>query len=273
MRSSIQLLRAVTSSYPLNTPRASILRLLPKIPENFGEFAAKNGIRYKRYSVGADEVCRSLFWFGDFDPWVNLALKKFSRLGSVAIDIGANIGATALVLAKAVGPTGRVICFEPMPQNLDCLRENIVINGFTWIQIEPIALSAVAGNLSMALTTEHPGRARVSTDGNFSVSATTFDQWFHQQPDLDISVCKIDVEGHEHEVFAGMKRTLSKRLIPAFVFERHLSKEAASDPVLQTLASHGYRLMRLEKGLRRVEYTPIGEPQRARPTSDFVAVL
>jgi hypothetical protein len=107
MRWIIQLLRALTSHYPLNTPRASILRLLPEIPEGFDEFVGKNGIRYKRCLIDVDEVSRSLFWFGDFDPWVNIALKRFSRPGSVAIDIGANIGATALVLAKAVGPTGR----------------------------------------------------------------------------------------------------------------------------------------------------------------------
>jgi hypothetical protein len=81
MRWIIQLLRTVTSRYPLNTSRASLLRLLPEIPEGFGEFVGKNGIRYKRYSVDAYEVSRSLFWFGDFDPWVNIALKKFSSPG------------------------------------------------------------------------------------------------------------------------------------------------------------------------------------------------
>ncbi len=273
MQWTIQLLRAVTSRYPLNTPRASILRLLPEIPGGCGEFVGKSGFCYKRYTVDADEVSRSLFWFGDFDPWVNIALKKFSRPGSVAIDIGANIGATALVLAKAVGPTGRVICFEPMPPNLDCLRENIASNKFSWVRIEPVALSAADGILSMELPTGHSGSSRVSADGNFSVSAITFDQWISQQPTLDISVCKIDVEGHENEVFAGMKQTLSRGLIPAFVFERHLTTEVDSDPVLQMLATYGYRLLRLEKGLRSVEYTPIRKPQRLRTTCDFVAVL
>jgi FkbM family methyltransferase len=160
-----------------------------------------------------------------------------------------------------------------MPSNLDCLRQNIATNGFSWVQIEPIALSAADGNLSMELPAGHAGMSRVSADGNFSVSAITFDQWLSQQPNLDISVCKIDVEGHEPEVFAGMKKTLSERVIPAFVFERHLRTKADSDPVLQMLATFGYRLLRLEKGLRRVECIPLREPQRARPTSDFVAVL
>jgi FkbM family methyltransferase len=273
MRWIIQMLRAVTSRYPLNTPRASILRLLPEIPKDFGEFVGKNGIRYKRYSADADEVSRHLFWFGDFDPWVNTALKKFSRPGSVAIDIGANIGATALVLAHAVGPTGRVICFEPMPPNLECLRENIAVNGLSWVQVEPVALSDADGNLSMELPIGHSGMARVSAGGHFSVPAITFDEWLGQHPNFDISVCKIDVEGHEREVFTGMKQALSKKLIPAFVFERHRSTGIDSDPVLQMLTSYGYRVLRLEKAFRRVEYTPISEPRRARPTVDFVAIL
>jgi FkbM family methyltransferase len=160
-----------------------------------------------------------------------------------------------------------------MPPTLDCLRQNIAINGFSWVQIESIALSAADGNLSMELPTGHPGMARVSADGNFCVSAITFDKWLSQQPNLDISVCKIDVEGHEPEVLAGMKQTLSKRLIPAFVFERYRSTGADSDPVLKMLTTYGYQVLRLEKAFRRVEFTPMREPRRARPTADFVAVL
>jgi FkbM family methyltransferase len=267
----------MTSRYPLNTPRASILSRLPAIPSAYGEFRGKRGARYRGYWMSDDEVCRSLFWFGDFDPWVNLTLSRLARPGSVALDVGANIGATALTLAKAVGPQGRVFCFEPMPSNIVYLRQNIAANDLTWVQVEPVALSDKGGELSMILPADHAGMSRVVADANdqteFRVRSTTFDDWLETQPKLDISVCKIDVEGHEAEVFAGMKKALSNRVVPAFVFERHIGSEVRSDPIFELLASNGYRLLRIEKGLVRVLYVDVADPPKARPTRDFIAIL
>ena len=270
------LLRTVTSRYPLNTPRASILDILPDIPSDFGEFLGKNGHRYRGYWSTRDEVCRSLFWFGDFDPWVCQTLTRLARPHSTALDIGANIGATALTLAKAVGPKGRVVCFEPVPQNIDYLRQNIAANGTTWIDIVPQALSNAPGELVMVLPDNRPGRSRVSTHNDqpgFKVQSVKFDDWLVAQPRLDISVCKIDVEDHELHVFSGMEQTLSNHLVPAFVFERHSTAPVLRDPVFSLLQSKGYRVLRIEKSLKSISYVDIGAPPIARPTPDFVAIL
>lgn len=272
-----QMLRAVTSIYPLNTPRASILRWLPQIPANFGEFRGKQGIRYRGYWADNDEVCRSLFWFGDFDPWVNETLSRLAKPGSVALDVGANIGATAMTLARAVGPKGRVFCFEPIKENIGFLKENIAVNRVTWVQVEPIALSDRQGELSMIVPKNHAGMSRVTdADSDHSaqrVRSLTFDNWLTTQPKLDISVCKIDVEGHEIAVLNGMAKTLSKQQIGAFVFERHVCAGTRSDPVFEILACNGYTVLRIEKGLTTVSYVDPQNSPRARPTHDFVAVL
>jgi hypothetical protein len=67
-----------------------------------------------------------------------------------------------------------------------------------------------------------------------------------------VSVCKIDVEGHEDQVFDGMKNSISGGLIDAFVFERHDVTNPRSDKVLFTLSDAGFKLFRIEKGLRRL---------------------
>lgn len=273
-----KLLRALTSRYPLNTPRASILNMLPEIPAGYGEFEGKHGFRYRGYWAGQDEICRSLFWLGDFDPWVDHTLTWLARPGSVALDIGANIGATALALGRAVGPKGRVFCFEPMPPNIDHLRQNIEANNFAMIEVVPAALSDKAGELWMKLPEDGAaGRSSVTTNADqkaaFRVKSMAFDDWLESQPPMDISVCKIDVEGHEAQVLAGMDRTLSKRAIPAIVFERHVDRMTYGDPIFGLMAGKGYRVFRIEKGLSRVAYVELEQPPVARLTHDFVAVL
>ena len=270
-------LRAITRRYPLNSPRASILRRLPSIPQDYGEIRGKQGIWYHAYWPTADEVSRSLFWFGDFDPWVNAALLKFAKPGSAALDIGANIGASAIPLAKAVGSQGRVVCFEPLSSNVAFLKKNIAANKLTWVRVEALALSNQPGELSMTFAPDCAGKSRVSHSCvdlmTERVSALRFDDWLSAQETLDISVCKIDVEGHEPQVFAGMARTLVQRLIPAFVFERHIGGDVRSDPILELLRRSDYRIFRISKSPLRTFYSDLDESHTGRPTNDFVAIL
>jgi FkbM family methyltransferase len=207
---------------------------------------------------------------------VNATLTRLARPGSAVIDVGANIGATALPLAKIVGPQGRVICFEPIAANIERLRQNIILNDVPWVQVEPVALSDRQGELVMDFAMNHAGMARVIdpwSDMNASrVSCLRFDDWVSTQDGLSISVCKIDVEGHEAKVFSGMEKTLTKRSIPAFVFERHVA-DANPDPVFQLLRDAGYRLLQIRKGLLRSFYVDSDGSRPGRATHDFVAIL
>ena len=45
--------------------------------------------------------------------------KKEIKKGDTVVDIGANIGLFTLFFSKLVGTTGRVIAFEPDPENFD----------------------------------------------------------------------------------------------------------------------------------------------------------
>ena len=213
---------------------------------------------------------------GDFDPWVVNTIRRIAKPVSVGLDIGANIGAVAFTLGKAVGPQGRVFCFEPMPPNIAHLKRNIAVNALHWVKVEPIALSDSHKQLRMVLPKDHAEMSRVASaeeKATFVVNCTTLDQWLAERGRLDISVCKIDVEGHEPEVFAGMERALSDRAISAFLFERHIAHTVRNDPIFDLLTRKGYRVLRVEKGLWRVHYVDISSPLKARPTHDFVAVL
>lgn len=268
-------LRLATNRYPFQTPRARLLRILPDVPATYGEFRARHGETFDAYWPGRDEVCSSLFWFGDFDPWVGATLRRLARPGGLALDIGANIGATALPLARAVGPQGKVVCFEPAPANVGMLSANIAANGAHHIEIVTAALSSSEGSVRLSLPAGHAGMARITdADEGELVTCTTLDSWAAARGEPFVSVCKIDVEGHEAEVFGGMRRTLAAGRIAGIVFERHIRPEGySSDTVLRTLSDANYTVFGIRKGPRRVFYSPLTDPSGGRPTSDFAAVL
>src|SRR5262249_27013425 len=59
---------------------------------------------YAAYKTYADRAERQL-------------LRKTLFQGAVVVDVGANIGIYSEFLARCVGPTGLVHCFEPSPDN------------------------------------------------------------------------------------------------------------------------------------------------------------
>lgn len=282
-------LRQFTRYYPLNRPRFRLLQMLPGVESDNGEFLIKHGLRLRAYTGGEDYISKQAYWFGDFDPWVDRTLARLARSGDTAIDVGANIGTTTLCLARAVGPTGRVISFEPLPSNFVNLQTNLEANGFRHVQAWPLALSDHSGVGRMVEIESQAGQARMedvaldsSEDQSWlghqraskvEVRTSTFDEWAEDQQLHSASVCKIDVEGFEESVLRGMQDSLQKRLLQAFVIERHISWQTTRDSIFDLLNANGYRVYRIDKGLRAVKYSPLGSRPSGQPSHDFVAVI
>lgn len=66
--------------------------------------------------------------------------------GSVVFDVGANCGASALLLARAVGPAGRVHAYEPDPLNRELLRRNVERLALANVTIHPEAMAGTTGH-------------------------------------------------------------------------------------------------------------------------------
>ncbi len=164
-----------------------------------------------------------------------------------------------------------------MPENLHHLRANINANPGANIEVEPIALSDVDGHAGFTFDATHPGQSRVGSidpsNSTSTVRVRTFDTWAQERGFDRFGVAKIDVEGHDERVFAGMANTLTGQKIESFVFERHLPPDTQSDPVLRLLEASGYEVFRIFKSPLRVYYVPARRTCSGRLTNDFVAVL
>jgi FkbM family methyltransferase len=100
------------------------LRRAVGLPEN-GVFQ-RGGIQWELdLSQGIDF---SIFLLRSFEPETAACYTREVAKGSTVLDIGANIGAHSLKLAKLVGAAGRVICYEPTDYAFGKLRRNFELN-------------------------------------------------------------------------------------------------------------------------------------------------
>jgi FkbM family methyltransferase len=155
------------------------------------------------------------------------AFPSLVRGGSV-IDVGANIGYTATVFARATTPGEKVFAFEPEPSNFRILEQTAHQREFI-STIVPLQLAVGAENSSINLwiNDHHHADHRVITEQfgsvhpdskQVSVSLVSIDSFLADKPG-NISLIKIDVQGYELAVCQGMQQTLRQNPDIAVILE------------------------------------------------------
>jgi FkbM family methyltransferase len=182
------------------------------------------------------------FILGSHETEVQKALATVLRPGMVYFDAGANVGFFAVLAARLLGPAGRVVCFEPLPDNARQIEHNAALNGFSNITVCRDALGG-SNRTETFCTSAEPtwgmltsvGKAPVQSSGAIEVSVRTLDSLCGPDklpyPDL----IKIDVEGAEAELLEGAAATLAASR-PLLIIELHNTNEA----VLTALRKLGY---------------------------------
>jgi FkbM family methyltransferase len=133
--------------------------------------------------------------------------------GDVVIDAGASNGFITSVLAKLVGPTGRVICIEPDPASFQMLQETIRINGLMNCIILNCALSSQTGQAAFISA---GGASRIAADNHTSknlvrVETVSLPSVFERVQGLNfrqIKLIKLDIEGGEVNVLDDLLQVL-----------------------------------------------------------------
>ncbi len=145
---------------------------------------------------------------GDYEAAELKLAQAAVRPGSVAFDVGANIGYWTLELSRMVGARGHVFAFEPEPENFQLLLANLRLNGATNVTPVPIGLSSAAGDRRLFRSNSNAGdysfgRVNDARD-SVIVRCERMDQFCDEnrcRPDF----LKVDVQGHELEVFEGAR--------------------------------------------------------------------
>lgn len=137
--------------------------------------------------------------------------------GGDILDIGANVGYTAVVFAAACSPGRRVWAFEPEPVSLARLQRVIAGRKLRSV-VEPVhaALGDRVGEASLCVNDDHPADHWIGNDNRaVTVPMTTIDS-FVDKHHLNVTFVKIDVQGYELFVSRGMERLLARPVSVAF---------------------------------------------------------
>jgi FkbM family methyltransferase len=157
----------------------------------------------------------------DPDRLPDLLGRILSWLGiRTVVDVGAHVGEFAGLLRTQVGFDGRIVSFEPDPDNYEAIAEKAATDPL-W-HVEQLALSDAPGHLPLF-------RFDRSNFNSLQPPAPTLAEWFavEPQPAQQVAVArlddwldgvpirweppaflKIDTQGHDWKVFEGMSRRL-----------------------------------------------------------------
>ena len=194
------------------------------------------------------------YWLGTYEHELQAAIQDLVEEGGAAYDVGANIGYISLLLARKLGPGGKVYAFEALPANLERLEANLKINGLA-TQVEVLQAAVVDRKRSvkflvgpsggMGKAEGSKGRKEFDYDRFIQVNGVSLDKFVYQDGKQPPQVVKMDIEGGEVLALPGMKRIL-REARPLVFLELH-GPEAA-DAAWQAFGEAGYRICRMQPG-------------------------
>jgi FkbM family methyltransferase len=177
-------------------------------------------------------------------------IDRFLKPGDVFVDVGANLGYFTLVGANAVGRAGRVHSFEPEPHNMALLRRNLSLNGFGQVVCHEVAVGATSGVADLSLSETNLGAHHLAGPADrgdtLQVPLVTLEEALADEA-RPINLVKIDIQGGELDVLAGMAALLARPPgPPALLMEFNPAALEDADPGLERfqafVARHGYRV-------------------------------
>jgi FkbM family methyltransferase len=192
-------------------------------------------------------------WLGTYEADLQAAIGAVVRPGMVVYDLGANVGYVSLLLARAAGPHGKVLAFEPLPSNLERLRVNVALNTEgSRMEIIPLAVSDRRGRAqfwvhasgSMGRVEGVPGRETAHVRA-IEVDTVDLDSFVFGARNRPPDVVKMDIEGGEILACSGMRRVL-RNVRPVLLLEVHGPE--AGIAVWSALTETGYQVCRMGPG-------------------------
>lgn len=208
-----------------------------------------------------DSLSLHLWHLGVLDLPVTEVIWRLLAPGDTAVDVGANIGYYAGLMAARVGVQGRVRAYEPHPEIFKDLRGHAELwrkeaaGKLAAVDARECAASDANATAELFESDEFDGnRGTASLEGAVDhathaprvATRKLVIQTRRLDDDLSdvasVTLMKVDVEGHEASVFRGARAMLEAGRIRHVVFEEH---QSVPSPATDLLGSLGYTLFKI----------------------------
>lgn len=177
-----------------------------------------------------------------WEPKIAALLTKHGKKGSTAVDMGAYLGTHTMALVDVVGTKGKVVTFEPQPWAFDCINQTLKKNNIKNVKVVNAGVSDKKGKIRFC--SDASGSSSVCQERRpsakwkevYDIPIITLDSLKLK----NVSVMKIDVEGHELNALKGSKKTI---------------KDSKPVILLEVWSKRKTRLNNVKKFLKEVNYS------------------
>lgn len=168
----------------------------------------KGTLKGKKWLLSAGGKILRLM-FSSYEPEQTCLFEKLIKHGNVVFDVGAHAGYYTLLSSVLVGPEGKVIAFEPNPDNYHHLDKHVKINRAVNVALIECAVGNENG-YSMFEFGSGSGTGHLSNEGAFKVQTVRLDD-IVMDKGVSPDFIKIDTEGAEMLVLTGAKQMISDK--------------------------------------------------------------
>ena len=196
---------------------------------------------YFLYNIHDRYIGASIAKYGEYSGLEAGFFRRLCATGDVVIEVGANIGAHTVGIAKAVGPSGRVLAFEPQRIVFQMLCANIALNCLANVDCHHAAVGAMHGSITVPeVDFSSPNNfgavTLLETVQGLEVPCITLDGL---RPVSRVNLLKIDVEGMEFDVIKGGMELIGE--FKPFLYVEN-DQPGKSEALMRLIDSMGYRM-------------------------------
>ena len=198
--------------------KAKVLRrvVVPAVAAAGREYSREVPAGFQFGGNARDMIELFVYLFGVWEPNLTAFVERRLTPGGTFVDVGANSGWFSLLAASRVGQDGTVVAIEASPLIAERLRENVRRNDFDNVRVVVSAAGREAGEVEVVLgpaeqTSVTKVRRPAGTGGdNARVPCDTLPNLLSDGEIAEARIVKIDVEGAEFDVVAGLGSALPR---------------------------------------------------------------
>jgi FkbM family methyltransferase len=196
---------------------------------------------------------------GVYEYWKTKLFFDLVKEGMTCIDAGAHKGYFSLLFAKLMNDKGKVLSFEPLPENCFWFRQSTQVNNYKCIKLYPYALSDDEGT-----ATFYPGKTtgqgslfsdhKTSTNQKqLTVKTRKLDNILKDEGIEDVDIIKIDVEGAELLVLRGAENILKKSKNVKLFIDIDVKDKETKEKIFEFLNVRGFKMYKIGKNLEPIK--------------------